>query len=143
MSEIEADKKERENVVEQWVHCHFGTDSKWNRMYLVLNEKGTLSLFSGETMETVKGSFDSTLWTENDFVETKEETEFGAFKLAVKRTEEHIAFGFETEEQRQGLMTALRLFIAVDFGQNEEDPNGMNHIEPQSNCKGSDRHLAA
>ena len=119
MSEIEADKKERENVVEQWVHCHFGTDSKWNRMYLVLNEKGTLRLFSGETMETVNGSFDLALWTENDqIVETEKETEFGAHHLSLKKAEGDIVFVFESEEQRRDVMNAMKVFIGGNDGNN-------------------------
>ena len=34
------------------------------------------------------------LWTDNDVVETKKETEFGAFKLAMERTARDIRFVF-------------------------------------------------
>jgi len=113
-----------ESVMEQWVHCKFGGDfnvkSKWNRMYLVLNGKGALSLFEDETMDSVKGTFDLTLWTLQQFDETEKVPEFGAFTVSMESAEGDIQFVFETEGDRREMVNAMKPFIGDENGDSAE-----------------------
>ena len=115
-------EKETENVIEKWIHCKFdddltvNTESKWDRLYLVLNETGTLKLFGDDTTDSVKGKFDLTLWTLQQIEETETATEFGTFTVSLKSKEGDIRFVFETEVERRGMVNAMKQFIGDENG---------------------------
>ena len=117
-------------MIAKWVHCKFdddlavNTESKWNGLYLVLNEKGTLNLFGDDTMDSVKGTFDLTLWTLQQIEETETATEFGTFTVSLKSTEGDIRFVFETEVERRGMVNAMKQFIG-DENKKKEHSQGM------------------
>ena len=128
----------------KWVYCKLGGDSnaesasKWNRMYLLLNEKGTLSLFEDEATNAAKGSFDLTLWTLPQIVESKNATEFGTFQVSMRSEEGDIQFVFQNEVERRGMVNAMKQFIGVEDEDSEEieeekKSNGM-YLEGQCQC---------
>ena len=116
-------------MIAKWVHCKFdddlavNTESKWNGLYLVLNEKGTLKLFGDDTMDSVKGTFDLTLWTLQQIEETETATEFGTFTVSLKSTEGDIRFVFETEVERREMVNAMKQFIGDPEHQSVGDEN--------------------
>ena len=94
----------------KWVHCNIGgdlsSDSNWKRMFVVLNERGTLSLFDDETMTTKRETFELT----QRFGERKMETEFGTFQLTMKSVNGNVEFVFDTEGARKNMVKAIQLF---------------------------------
>ena len=137
-------KKQRENVIEKWVHCIFGDDSKvesdlkWNRMYLMLNEKGLFSLFEDQTMNSVKKTVDLTQWTLHKIVESQQESEFGTFRVSMKSKQGDIQFVFENKVERREMVNAMKQFIDDENEISEErkevtKPNGM-YLKEQIQC---------
>ena len=104
-------------MLDQWALCCFGdevnvgSESKWNRIYLVLNDKGNLSLYGHDTMESVKGSFDLTLWTKDQIIESPKQTEMETVNLSMITDEGTIRFAFENEKERRKMLEAIKRFI--------------------------------
>lgn len=130
-------EEEGENVMEQWVHCKVSGDLKaeselkWKRLYLVLNEKGTLSLFEDDTMDSVKGTFDLTLWSLQQIVHSENATEFGLFNVSMQSSEGDIQFVFKTDMERRKVINAMTQ-VVEDENENSVERTGVEH--PKCMC---------
>ena len=110
----------------QWLMSKaLGVDQEWSRSYLVVEEDGTLKLFEDETTMKMKASFDLTLWTQDDIVESTVSTEIGVWRITMESDGGSIQFAFESEGDSHEVMGWMKRFILSpdpeDGDQEEED----------------------
>ena len=108
---LTADKVDTQ-VSGQWVHCKAdGAAAKWERNYVVIDDGGTLTLFDDDAMEFKIGSFNLTLWTKDDIVESQIADKAGSYRISLRSEEGVIHFAFDSEQSRRGMMERMMSFV--------------------------------
>ena len=105
--------------------CKAG-DSKreWDALFATINGEGILILFEDEAMEIKKGNFDLSLWAQDDIVKSPVATKLGTHRITMHSPEGSIQFAFESEQQCDAMMHALRQHV----GDHEYDDDSYLHF---------------